>query len=117
MRDDLNDLNVTYQTGFQELRLESQITNEIVRKIKIQDREITKNVSANLRSQQLQMRYLSLSLMDMQNLTNVLSFRVDDQQKQTIAEIQHLTNTIDATTTKFNASLSHIATSHGMNKL
>lgn len=114
LRDDLNDLNVTSQTSFQELRLESQITNEIVRKIKIQDQEITNNVSASLQSQQLQMRYLSLSFLDMQNLTSVLSSRLDDQQNQTKAEIQRLTNSLDATTTKFNASLSHIATSHGM---
>lgn len=78
LRDDLNDLNVT----FLELRLESQITNEIVRKIKLQDQEITNNVSASLQSQQHQMRYLSLSLLDMQNLTSVLSSRLDDQQKQ-----------------------------------
>lgn len=103
LRDDLNDLNVTYQTGFQELRLESQITNEIVRKIKIQDQEITNNVSDSLRSQQLQMRYLSLSLLDMQN--------------QTMAEIQQLTDTLDTTTAKFNASLSHIAASQGMYNL
>lgn len=51
LRDDLNDLNVTSQTGFQELRIESHITNEIVRKIKIQDREITNNVSASLQRQ------------------------------------------------------------------
>lgn len=102
-RDDLHNLNVTYQTGFQELRLESQITNEIVRKIKIQDQEITNNVSASLRSQQLQMRYLSLSLLDMQN--------------QTMAEIQQLTDTLDTTTAKFNASLSHIAASQGMYNL
>ncbi|XP_065932281.1 uncharacterized protein [Magallana gigas] len=99
LRDDLNDLNVTSQTGFQELRLESQITNEIVRKIKLQDREITNKVSTSLRSQQLQMRYLSLSLLDMQN--------------QTMAEIQQLTDTLDTTTAKFNASLSHIAASQG----
>lgn len=114
LRDDLNDLNVTSQTGFQELRIESHITNEIVRKIKIQDREILNNVSASLQSQQLQMRYLSLSFLDMQNLTSVLSSRLDDQQNQTKAEIQRLTNSLDATTTKFNASLSHNATSHGM---
>lgn len=99
LRDDLNNLNVTSQTGFQELRLESQITNEIVRKIKIQDQEITKNVSVSLRSQQLQMRYLSLSLLDIQN--------------QTMAEIQQLTDTLDTTTAKLNASLSHIAASLG----
>eukprot|EP00105_Crassostrea_gigas_P002461 XP_011414995.1 PREDICTED: uncharacterized protein LOC105319246 [Crassostrea gigas] len=99
LRDDLNDLNVTYQTGFQEFRLESQITNEIVRKIKIQDQEVTKNVSASLQSQQLQMRYLSLSLLDIQN--------------QTMAEIQQLTDTLDTTTAKLNASLSHIAASQG----
>lgn len=113
LRDDLHNLNVTSQTGFQELRLESQITNEIVRKIKIQDQEITNNVSASLRSQQLQMRYLSLSLMDMQSLTNVLNSRLDDQQNQTKAEIQHLTDILDTTTAKFNASLSHIAASQG----
>lgn len=103
LRDDLNDLNVTYQTGFQEFRLESQITNEIVRKIKIQDQEVTKNVSASLQSQQLQMRYLSLSLLDIQN--------------QTMAEIQQLTDTLDTTTAKLNASLSHIAASQGMYNL
>uniref|UniRef100_A0A8W8L3G2 C1q domain-containing protein n=1 Tax=Magallana gigas TaxID=29159 RepID=A0A8W8L3G2_MAGGI len=113
LRDDLDELNVTSQTGFQELRIESHITNEIVRKIKIQDREITKNVSASLQSQQLQMQHLSLSLLDMQNLTSVLSSRVDDQQNQIKLEIQRLTNSLDATTTKFNASLSHIAKSHG----
>lgn len=117
LRDDLHNLNVTSQTGFQELRLESQITNEIVRKIKIQDQEITNNVSASLRSQQLQMRYLSLSLMDMQSLTNVLNSRLDDQQNQTKAEIQHLTDILDTTTAKFNASLSHIAASQGMYNL
>uniref|UniRef100_A0A8W8L7G5 C1q domain-containing protein n=1 Tax=Magallana gigas TaxID=29159 RepID=A0A8W8L7G5_MAGGI len=113
LRDDLNDLNVTSQTGFQELRIESHITNEIVRKIKIQDREITNNVSASLQSQQLQMRYLSLSLLDMQNLTSVISSRLDDQQNQTMADIQWLTDILDTTTAKFNASLSHIATSQG----
>lgn len=114
LRDDLNDLNVTSQTSFQELRLESQITNEIVRKIKIQDQEITNNVSASLQSQQLQMRYLSLSLMDMQSLTNVLNSRLDDQKNQTMADIQQLTDILDTTTAKFNASLSHIAASQGL---
>lgn len=118
LRDDLHNLNVTSQTGFQELRLESQITNEIVRKIKIQDQEITNNVSASLRSQQLQMRYLSLSLMDMQSLTNVLNSRLDDQKNQTMADIQQLTDTLDTTTAKLNASLSsHIAASQGMYNL
>lgn len=118
LRDDLNNLNVTSQTGFQELRIESHITNEIVRKIKIQDQEITNNVSASLRSQQLQMRYLSLSLMDMQSLTNVLNSRLDDQKNQTMADIQQLTDTLDTTTAKLNASLSsHIAASQGMYNL
>lgn len=114
LRDDLNDLNVTSHRSFEELKLESQITNEIVRKIKLQDQEITNNVSASLQSQQHQMRYLSLSLLDMQSLTNVLNSRLDDHQNQTMAEIQRLTDTLNTTTAKFNASLSHIAASQGM---
>eukprot|EP00105_Crassostrea_gigas_P002460 XP_011414994.2 PREDICTED: complement C1q and tumor necrosis factor-related protein 9-like [Crassostrea gigas] len=59
------------------------------------------------------MRYLSLSLLDMQNLTSVLNSRLDDQQNQTMADIQRLTDILDTTTAKFNASLSHTATSQG----
>lgn len=63
------------------------------------------------------MRYLSLSLLDMQNLTSVLNSRLDDQQNQTMADIQRLTDILDTTTAKFNASLSHTATSQGMYNL
>ncbi|XP_062574500.1 uncharacterized protein LOC134236344 [Saccostrea cucullata] len=92
-------------------RLESILSFEIEQTIIDSQQKMMQNVSSTITDLELRDRYLSLSLLDVHNITAHLSSflsSLDAQQKQMKSEIQTLTNSHQHDISKLNDTIIHL---------